>query len=110
MKRLYLTTFGLLCAVASTEAWGEDSSVASIAQPRPVKPHVAKTVALASAGSKSSIFSNPYAPPIGPHKLMMAQFPAIRSEPANPPLGSLTIGVGRDSPDSPFTGGFKLRF
>jgi hypothetical protein len=111
MKRLCVTV-GLLCAVACTAARAED---ASVSQPKPTRPHPTKAVALGAGAAKSAStnvirFSDPYAPPVGVGKLTVAQFPAPRTVPADPPQGGWIIGVGRDTPDSPFTGGFKLRF
>jgi hypothetical protein len=109
MNRLCLTMVGLGCAVASTQVQAETSSASPT---KPVRAHPTKIASAAvSRPDRNEIhFSDPYAPPIGSHKLSMAQFPPPRDVPADPPQGSLTIGVGRDSPDAPFTGGFKLKF
>jgi hypothetical protein len=112
MNRLRLITVGVFCAAACFGARAQDTSV------HPSKParHATKAApvnqtASAAEDANSIRFSDPYAPPSGARKMTVAQFPAMRRQaPEDPPLGSLMIGVGRDSPDSPFTGGFKLRF
>jgi hypothetical protein len=108
MKRLCVTVVGLICAAVGT-AEAEDSS-------KPVRHHTAKATTVQAPVSKIDglgdiRFSDPYAPPVGAHKVTAAQFPAIQSEGhAAPQNGGFSLTAGRDSPDAPFTGGLKFRF
>ncbi len=109
MRRLCLVVIGLVYAVAATA----EAQTLSVARLKPARPHAAKTTGAAvskSAGLDGISFSDPYAPPVGAQKTLIARFPAIRTDPPVEPQGGISLTAGRDSPDAPFTGGLKLRF
>jgi hypothetical protein len=104
MKPLCLTVVGLVCTIAAT-ADAESLSAA--------RPHAAKKSTLEASKSASFVgigFSDPYGSPVHVRKTMIAQFPPIRTGPPAEPQGGFSLTAGRDAPDAPFTGGFKLRF
>jgi hypothetical protein len=69
-----------------------------------------ETAASKSAGLDGIRFSDPYAPPVGAQKTTVARFPPVRTDSPVSPQGGFSLTAGRDSPDAPFTGGFKFRF
>ena len=110
MKRLCLVGVGLLCCAAAANA--EDSTVA---HSKPVRAHAIKAttakVTASNTGLSSVGFSDPYAPPVGAQKATNPRFPTLQTRaPADPQGGGFSLTAGRDSPDAPFTGGFKFRF
>ena len=108
MTRLWLVVIGLVYLVAATA----EAQTLSVARLKPARPHAAKTSGAVSksAGLDGITFSDPYAPPVGAQKTVIAKFPEIRSDPPVEPQGGLSLTAGRDSPDAPFTGGLKFRF
>ena len=120
MKRVRSTLVGLACVAAWTQAWAQEPSSPeanppSSPQANPAKPHAAKTKSLKPTAAKAAglgaiQFSDPYAPPVGSGMAKSGGFPTQERAPAVEPQGGLSLGIGRDSPNDPMTGGFKLRF
>jgi hypothetical protein len=111
MKRVRSAVVGLACVFAWTLVWAQEASSPQLSAP---KPHAAKTKPVKSAAAKTAglgiQFSDPYGPPAGAGIAKSGDFPTQQRAPAVEPQGGLSLGIGRDSPDGPFTGGLKFRF
>ncbi len=105
MTRLCLIVVGLVYAVTGMA----EEPGRSVARSHAIK-RVTREVHVSKSASNGGIsFSDPYGPPVGAPKTVIAQFPPMRTDPTVD-QGGLSFSAGRESPDAPFTGGIKFRF